>query len=332
MFKIVDPASRVFIELSADGVARTIALPPERVAVVGSAAEADFRVGGVRVQPVEFQLERRNGQVYLIPVGGAHGLQLNGVRVSSPTALDRHSIVEFAGVRLAMTIIVAEGDATGVWQVPAPAPSEEEEGPTTTMPRAIIERMLTPPAPDETTQRLPVFRPSEQQGDSWRDRTMNGAEMAAPYRFGPPAVINPAAATDSTPRSMLGHAFSPTEDARPFDDNSIRAANPGESHHEGPTAASHSLPTRKRSPSIRTADARTQQRSWLSRLGVLTRARPLLVASLASLGALFLAVLPLAAGRLLQRQRPVVAAKVPVSATLNSLRPAPSASTTSPLP
>ena len=113
MSKLTDPDSFVFMELRANGAARTFPLPPreERAIVVGSVAGADFRVSGLGVAPVQFHLERDGHEVLLIPAYAIADLRVNGARVSGPTPLDEHNVIEFCGVRLDAVVVDAESFA-----------------------------------------------------------------------------------------------------------------------------------------------------------------------------------------------------------------------------
>jgi hypothetical protein len=106
MFKICNPQSSILLELNADGMARRVVFRSgeERGVVVGSTPLADFCVRGVRVEPVEFHLERAGEAIWLIPAYGIRGLRLNAGRVSGRAPLEAYNVIEFGGVRLGATI------------------------------------------------------------------------------------------------------------------------------------------------------------------------------------------------------------------------------------
>jgi hypothetical protein len=83
MFKISSPRSSILLEL-----------------VVGSTPRADFCMSGVRVEPVEFHLERAEDGLWLIPAYGIRDLRLNAQRIFCRTPLEAHNVIEFGGVRL----------------------------------------------------------------------------------------------------------------------------------------------------------------------------------------------------------------------------------------
>jgi hypothetical protein len=106
MFKIRNPQASILLQLEADGLAQRVVLRSgeERGVVVGSTPMADFRVGGVRVEPVEFHLERGEDRIWLVPAHGIRDLRLNAGRVSGRAPLEAYNIIEFGGVRLGATV------------------------------------------------------------------------------------------------------------------------------------------------------------------------------------------------------------------------------------
>lgn len=110
MFRVADPNSVVFVVLSTGGKARTLSLPPhdERVLVVGSTAQAEFRVKGVGVAPIQFHFERYEDAVWLIPAYGSAALRLNAARVFGPTPLEQRNEIDFCNVRIDATIVDAD--------------------------------------------------------------------------------------------------------------------------------------------------------------------------------------------------------------------------------
>jgi hypothetical protein len=102
MFQISDEDSPVFVQISANGLVRNLALPPneERALVVGSTAGAAFHLTGDGIAPVQFHLERDEEAVWLIPAYRVEDLRLNSAPVVGPAALEQHNVIEFADVRL----------------------------------------------------------------------------------------------------------------------------------------------------------------------------------------------------------------------------------------
>ena len=78
VFKVVDPNSSVYDELSASGVTHIAEFPPaeERAFVVGSTDRASLRVSSVGVAPVQFHLEREDATIWLIPACGIADLSV----------------------------------------------------------------------------------------------------------------------------------------------------------------------------------------------------------------------------------------------------------------
>ena len=203
MFKSGNTNSVICLEMSADGLTKTISLPPGegRTALVGSTALADFCVAGVRSAPVALHLERRADTIWVVPAYEGYDLRLNGRRISGATPLEQHSVIEFGGAQLAVTIIVTDADVSSTPQLarardassrgdlpPRGLPGEhglvklgaqsaadpDEVETTTTIPRAMLDQMLdvdansnandsTPTSSlhEETTKRLPAFRQAD---------------------------------------------------------------------------------------------------------------------------------------------------------------------------
>jgi len=110
MFKVVDPNSSIYVELSVSGVAHVAEFPPgeERAFVVGSTERASLRVNGVGVAPVQFHLEREDDVIWLIPAYGIADLSVNAISVLGPTPLAERSVVEFCDVRVYAAIREAD--------------------------------------------------------------------------------------------------------------------------------------------------------------------------------------------------------------------------------
>jgi hypothetical protein len=110
MFKVVDPKSSIYVELTASGVVQVLEFPPseERAFVVGSTERAALRVRGVGVAPVQFHLEREDAAIWLIPAYGIADLSVNAISVLGPTALAERSVIEFCGVRVYAAIREAD--------------------------------------------------------------------------------------------------------------------------------------------------------------------------------------------------------------------------------
>jgi len=110
MFKIVDPDSSIYVELTVNGQTQVQEFPPhdERAFVVGSSARASLRVNGDGVSAVQFHLEREDGAIWLIPAYGVEDLSVDWMRVLGPTPLDVKSMIEFCQVRLHATITEAD--------------------------------------------------------------------------------------------------------------------------------------------------------------------------------------------------------------------------------
>jgi hypothetical protein len=106
MYKICNPRSSILLELNADGMTRRVVFRSGegRGVVVGSTPRADFCMSGVRVEPVEFHVERGQEGLWLIPAYGIRDLRLNSGRVSGPTPLEAHNVIEFGGVRLGAVV------------------------------------------------------------------------------------------------------------------------------------------------------------------------------------------------------------------------------------
>lgn len=217
MFRISNPESAVLLELHADGMARSLVFRPgeERGVVVGSTPLADFRVTGVRVAPVEFHLERITDGIWLIPAYGVRDLRLNAARVSGPTSLEAHNVIEFGGVRLNATVSEASmldqdaGVAPGAYieallgstysvDLPSDLDATQEAMPRAKLgdilagigsPGAIKGVACVPvterdPADllENTTQRLAASVPHAQPQGALSELTDNGTEIIPAYR------------------------------------------------------------------------------------------------------------------------------------------------------
>jgi len=114
MFKVVDPNSCVYVELTFNGQTRVQEFPPddERAFVVGSADHASLRMNGDGIAPVQFHLEREDGAIWLIPAYGVDDLSVDWFRVLGPTPLDVKSVIEFCAARIHVTIAEADCLAT----------------------------------------------------------------------------------------------------------------------------------------------------------------------------------------------------------------------------
>ena len=87
-------------QLISDRTRETVLSPTEdRAFVVGASAHADVRVKRAGVPPVAFYLERRENRAWLVPGYRRSSLRLNGAIVIAPCRLERHSLIEFAGIR-----------------------------------------------------------------------------------------------------------------------------------------------------------------------------------------------------------------------------------------
>lgn len=71
----------------------------DRAFSIGSSRYADVRVNAIGVSPIEFYLERRRRDVWLVPAYRARPLRVDGTRVTGPTVLDLPAVIEFAGRR-----------------------------------------------------------------------------------------------------------------------------------------------------------------------------------------------------------------------------------------
>jgi hypothetical protein len=107
MYRIADSNSFVFVELTTDGVTKTLALPPreERALTVGSADGADFLVDRARAAPVQFHLDRCNEAVWLVPAYGVGDLRVNAALASGPIPLEARNVVEFRGIQLELRVL-----------------------------------------------------------------------------------------------------------------------------------------------------------------------------------------------------------------------------------
>ena len=114
MFKVVDPEASVYVELTINGLACAQEFPPaeERAFVVGSTAQADLRVNGIGVAPVQFHIERDDGGIWLIPGYGIADLSVDSIRTLGPTALKASTVVEFCDVRIRVVVTEADRLAT----------------------------------------------------------------------------------------------------------------------------------------------------------------------------------------------------------------------------
>jgi len=115
MFKVVDPNSSIYIELTASGASHVVEFPPaeERAFVVGSTERASLRVSGVGVAPVQFHLEREDDAIWLIPAYGIADLTVNAISVLGPTPLAERSVIEFCDVRVYAAIREADPLSVG---------------------------------------------------------------------------------------------------------------------------------------------------------------------------------------------------------------------------
>ena len=389
MFVITDPNAPVFVQLIAHGTARNLALPPngERALVVGSTREADFRVNGLRVAPVQFHLERAEGAVWLIPAYSIRDLRLNGEAVVGPATLEEHNIVLFAGVHLEITIrdeseFVASGDslsadppsrrefrasysmelpseydATHLAMTPVPTDASEDDWQTADA-QPTVDQAAT--AEEQTTQRIASFRREPTpETDSAAEFTLHGTQIIPRVEPGStastPSVSQP-------PPETTGVAAVAQADARPLEplrliplSNAPRpppipprptprapVSRPDSAIGLGGTAdsgtavtppplgrhplllASDAAPPRLHAGSAKPPEAATLGCSLLTRLGLLTKARPLLVGCCAGFGAALLTIALVAATRLVapDRAQPVAGHAAFIS-TLSALKPNP---------
>ncbi len=393
MFEITDPNAPVFVQLIAHGTSRNLALPPngERALVVGSTREADFRVNGLRVAPVQFHLERYKGAVWLIPAYSIRDLRLNGEAVVGPAPLEEHNIVLFAGVHLEITIrdeneFVASGDSLST---DAPSrrefrasysmdlPSEHDEThlamtpvPTGTSPEDDWPTADAQPTVDQaataeeqtTTQRIAPFRaaPTPQTGSAAEftlygtqiiPRVEPGATSSTPTVSQPPP--KPTAGLDAATAHAESRRLEPLQliplsnaprpqpiPPRPTprapvsrDDSDIvlggtahsRAAVPPPPLGRHPLLlASDAGPPRLHTASVKPPKTATRDPSPFTRLGLLTKARPLFVGCCAGFGAALLTIALVAATRMVapDRAQPV-AGHAALFSTLNALKPNP---------
>lgn len=402
MFGISDEDSPVFVQLIANGLIRNLALPSneERALVVGSTAGAAFQLTGPGVAPVQFHIERAEGAVWLIPAYRIEDLRLNSAAVLGPTPLEGYDVIEFAGVRLEMTIrdaasFVASGDslyednrgfgASYSMALPGEAdttqlamdplansspphgqcPTNEArpvclQGAMASGHATMLERKLYAPLSSRSNLAPPPLalhrHSSQQSGDSTPDFTLLGTQIIRPYR--PPA--DPIAQVGEPPlretRALEPHfvqgerrvaetlRLDPLSDSpRPQPVSARRTTTKppkppraGVSARETtvtpPPLGRHPLAVlaeEKEEPSLHWQPTRKDARaaskpSLLTRLGLLTKARPLLVGCFTGVGAALLTILLVAATRVMA-PRPAQLAAPQTSvfvAELNSLRPA----------
>jgi len=352
MFKVVDPKSSIYVELTNNGVVQIAEFPPgeERAFVVGSIEWAHLRVSGVDVAPVQFHLEREGAAICLVPAYGIADLSVNAISVVGPTPLAQRSVIEFCGVRVYAAIreadslsseddrfvardtnahldhesyslrLPGEFDLTVVAMHPVgPSPPPVYELPTVTRTGVPNEVQDLPPL-DNTTLRLPPFRAAPPLLDEHRPiLTSSGTEVMAPYR-------SPASAAMAT-EDTSGLARPQAQDPHPELQHSPKA----------PTWRPHNAPTwETNTPNLRGSvttlpDGQAPEYAvsgrkdpldndpvvlpmlpviplvmptgLLSAIGVLTRARPLLVLGGASIGALVLVLTLLGAARLIERHQ-----------------------------
>ena len=336
MFKVADQNSSIYVELTAKGAARTQEFPPaqERALVVGSTERADLQVSGIGVAPVQFHLEREDGALLLIPAYGIADLSVNAIPVLGPTPLAERSVIEFCGVRVYAALREADALSTNDDRFAAQGANSQagresyslrlpgEEDSTVLAMRPIraagepIAANLENALLENTTQRLPPFRavPALAQDDR-PVLTSDGTEIMAPYRphasaastpqpSVPPEIDRAPASLRPTPelasplnnahqrgsRAAVVHRVPPrTQDA---------SANRASSGHDGPQSRDATVAAPSRRPRSLARSA-----TILSKLGLLTRARPFLVIGAASVGALILVLVLLAAARSIDRHQ-----------------------------
>jgi len=399
MFEISDDDSSVFVQLSANGLIRNLALPAneERALVVGSTAGAAFQLTVAGVAPVQFHIERADGSVWVIPAYRIEDLRLNSAAVHGPTQLEGHDIIEFAGVRLEVTIrdagaFVASGDSlhddnrelgasysialpgeadttqlamdpvTNVTTADGTWPTDDEQrvghkgdegGGHATMLQWKLDVPLS--SRDELSGSLPAHQStSRQSDDNDADFTLHGTQIIPPYRPPPQPIQRVSEPRLSTTRTLEPNfvqqrhraidrdlSFTPgnaptAEVVRPARMTG-KPPKPRRAGVPSTPATSVTPPPLGRHPLMLLAEDEEPSLHWratrkdprtvpkpsaLTRLGLLTKARPFLVGCVAGVGSALLAILFLAASRFVARRETEIATPLPsVVAELNSLKP-----------
>lgn len=400
MFEISDDDSPVFVQLSANGLIRNLALPAneERALVVGSTAGAAFQLALAGVAPVQFHIERAEGALWVIPAYRVEDLRLNSTAVNGPTQLQGHDIIEFAGVRLEVTIrdagaFVASGDrlhddnrqlgASYSMALPGEAdttqlamdpvtnltipdgtwPTDDEQrvgyqggqdGGHATMLQWELDVPLS--SRDELCASLPAHQSRSRQSDEKAaDFTLHGTQIIPPYRPPPQPIQRVSEPPPSTTRTLEPNfvqqqhraidtvpASTPTNTptaevvraarmtGKPPKPRRAGVPSTPESSVTPPPLGRHPLMLldEDEEPSLhwratRKGTTNVPKPSALTRLGLLTKARPFLVGCIAGVGAASLAILFLAASRFVAPRGAEIAAPLPsvVVAELNSLKP-----------
>jgi hypothetical protein len=333
MFRITDEEAPVFVQLSANGLVRNLALlaNEERALVVGSTAGAAFRLTGPGIAAVQFHIERDKGTVWLSPAYRIEDLRLNSRAVTGPTPLEGHDVIEFAGVRLEVTIRDAEAFISSGDRL-SDDHSKHELGPSYSMqlPSEVDATQLAMPAskaPEDVrieTQPASIRNAAERPSSSNATGGMRGTVATHPILL----IEQP-----SVRRVEPLEPPSMSDDSRTVDTvrlGPLRKAPPKPVQRRPRGALPVAVPV---DVAIEPEKALTAP-SLFVRLGLLTKARPILVSCLTGFGAALLVFLLLAARRFTATPpTPPSPHPAPVMvAELNSLLPATLAPDPAPVP
>ena len=105
-FEAPDSGS-IWLELSFEGQTHSFSLQSDetRAVAVGSLLGADLRIDRAGVAPVQFHIEREDGQLWIVPAYGSNELRVDAVRVRGPKRIDRRALIEFCGLRVNANVL-----------------------------------------------------------------------------------------------------------------------------------------------------------------------------------------------------------------------------------
>lgn len=294
-----------------------------RAIVVGSCVDADIRITGALLAPVECFLVREGDEIRLVPACASSAVRIGSVRVEQPTRLWRKTIVEVGGIDLEVRI--------------------REEPPTA-------------PDHEQPTQGLPSRQEAMADACSAHRSESNLTDSALSSRFGqglddggvlvcpivPVGIIDAGAtriAETAQRRALVSAVVKQKERANgrdnarnrlgarlsdvPLGHAALRNASGEPALPSGPASAYTESPPSSTAPAMISARALSRApAAGLEQLGLLTQRRPALVALTGSIGAAAIAVaLHWGAIALDSGRRPAQTVSFGVIALLSPVRP-----------